>query len=210
MHTMRDPWTAPLATAAAVLGRALHDREISILSAYLDTLSQWNRKINLSGSREPEALAGHVLDCLSLVPHLPGDAKRLVDVGSGAGLPGAVLAAVCPELEVTALEPVHKKHAFLATVRRELGLANLHPLARRVEAHRSASGFALYDVAVSRATFALPDWLEIGGTLVHESGRVLAMEGSEQNVLPAGASRHAYEIPGSDRRRAIIVSGPRG
>lgn len=207
---MRDPWRSPLATAAAVLGRVLSNEEIAILSAYLETLSRWNRKINLSGSREPEALAGHVLDCLALVPHLPLGVGRLVDVGSGAGLPGAVLAAVCPALEVTALEPVHKKHAFLATVRRELGLANLHPLAQRVEAHRSAAGFAPFDVAVSRATFALPDWLEIGGTLVHEGGRVLAMEGSEQNALPAGASRHAYEIPGSDRRRAIIVSGPRG
>jgi 16S rRNA (guanine527-N7)-methyltransferase len=207
---MREPWTAPLAAAAAVLGTALEDRELDLLSAYLELLSRWNRKINLSGSREPEALAGHVLDCLALVPHVPGSAGRLVDVGSGAGLPGAVLAVVCPALEVTALEPVHKKHAFLATVRRELGLANLHPLAQRVEAHRGTAGFVPYDVAVSRATFALPDWLEMGGSLVHEGGRVLAMEGSEQNALPAGASRHPYEIPGSDRRRAIIVRGLQG
>lgn len=201
---MREPWTAYLRAAAAVLGRSLDDREIGGLSAYLELLSRWNRAINLSGSREPEALAGHVLDCLALVPHLPGSGRRLVDVGSGAGLPGAVLAVVCPALEVTALEPVHKKHAFLATVRRELALPNLHPLAQRVEAHRGAAGFAPYDIAVSRATFALPDWLEIGSSLVHAGGLVLAMEGSEQNELPPGASRHPYEIPGSDRRRAII------
>jgi 16S rRNA (guanine527-N7)-methyltransferase len=207
---MRETWTAFLATAGAVLGRGLEHREVEALSGYLELLARWNRKINLSGSREPEALAGHVLDCLALVPHLPAGAGRLVDVGSGAGLPGAVLAVVCPALAVTALEPVNKKHAFLATIRRELGLANFHPLAQRVEAHRGAAGFAPYDVAVSRATFALPDWLEIGASLVHESGLVLAMEGSEQNELPAGASRHRYELPGSDRRRAIVAWKPRG
>jgi 16S rRNA (guanine527-N7)-methyltransferase len=201
---MHESWTSLLAPGAAVLGRGLDERELRALAAYLELLARWNSKINLSGSREPGALAGHVLDCLALVPHLPAGAGRLVDVGSGAGLPGAVLAVVCPALEVTALEPVHKKHAFLATVRRELGLANLHPLAQRVEAHRGAAGFAPYDVAVSRATFALTEWLEIGGSLVHEGGLVLAMEGSEQNELPAAASRHPYEIPGSDRRRAII------
>jgi 16S rRNA (guanine527-N7)-methyltransferase len=207
---MRESWTALLAPGAAVLGRELGERERGGLAAYLELLSRWNAKINLSGSREPEALAGHVLDCLALVPHLPGSALRLVDVGSGAGLPGAVLAIVCPALAVTALEPVHKKHAFLATVRRELGLANLQPLAQRVEAHRGAAGFALYDVAVSRATFALTDWLEIGRSLVHAEGIVLAMEGSEQNELPASASRHPYEIPGSDRRRAIIKRAAQG
>jgi 16S rRNA (guanine527-N7)-methyltransferase len=207
---MRETWTAFLGAAGAVLGRGLEHREVEALSGYLELLERWNRKINLSGSREPEALAGHVLDCLALVPHLDAGAGRLVDVGSGAGLPGAVLAVVCPALAVTALEPVHKKHAFLATIRRELGLANFHPLAQRVEAHRGAAGFAPYDVAVSRATFALPEWLEIGASLVHESGLVLAMEGSEQNKLPAGASRHRYELPGSDRRRAIVAWKPRG
>jgi 16S rRNA (guanine527-N7)-methyltransferase len=207
---MREPWAAFLGAAGALLGRALEDRELGALSEYLELLARWNRKINLSGSKEPEALAGHVLDCLALVPHLPGGAGRLVDVGSGAGLPGAVLAVVCPALAVTALEPVHKKHAFLATVRRELGLASFLPLAQRVEAHRGAAGFAPYDVAVSRATFALPEWLETGASLVHGSGLVLAMEGSEQNELPPGASRHPYEIPGSDRRRAIVAWKPRG
>ncbi len=207
---MREPWAASLGAAATVLGRALADREIDTLAGYLELLSRWNRKINLSGSREPEALAGHVLDCLALVPHLPGGAGLLVDVGSGAGLPGAVLAVACPGWVVTALEPVHKKHAFLATVRRELGLTNLHPLAQRVEAHRGVAGFVPYDVAVSRATFALPEWLQTGGSLVHDGGLVLAMEGSAHNELPPGASRHPYEIPGSDRRRAIIAWKPRG
>jgi 16S rRNA (guanine527-N7)-methyltransferase len=205
---MRDIWTSHLSGAAAVLGRGLDTQELGLLSGYLALLSRWNQKINLSGSREPEALAGHVLDCLALVPHLPESARRLIDVGSGAGLPGAILAAVRPALQVAALEPVHKKHAFLATVRRELGLANFHPLAQRVEDHRQAPGFAPYDVAVSRATFALPDWLAVGGSLVRDGGRVLAMEGIEQHELPAGASRHAYELPGSDRRRAIIVWEP--
>lgn len=203
-----DPWHALLDVAAPVLGRALSVSEISMLSSYLELLSRWNRRINLSGSREPGALAGHVLDCLALLPYIPERAGRAVDVGSGAGLPGAVVAAIRPALQVTALEPVHKKHAFLATVRRELGLENLHPLPQRVESHRQAPGFSPYDVAMSRATFSLPDWLACGRSLVHDHGAVLGMEGAEQHPLPAGAVRCSYEIPGSNRRRAIIALRP--
>jgi 16S rRNA (guanine527-N7)-methyltransferase len=205
---MRERWQDLLSGAAAVLGGPLDPGVLDGLAAYLELLSKWNARINLSGSREPEALAGHVLDCLGVVPHVPADAKRLVDVGSGAGLPGAILAIVRPALAVTALEPVHKKHAFLAAVRRELGVNNLQAFAERVEAHREAAGFVVYDVAVSRATFALPEWLACGRTLVRAGGVVLAMEGSEQHALPAGATRHPYEIPGSDRRRAIIAWQP--
>lgn len=205
---MRERWQDLLSGAAAVAGGPLDPGVVDKLAAYLELLARWNARINLSGSREPEALAGHVLDCLGVVPHVPADAKRLVDVGSGAGLPGAILAIVRPGLAVTALEPVHKKHAFLAAVRRELAVANLQALAERVEAHREAAGFVGYDVAVSRATFAVPEWLACGRTLVRPGGVVLAMEGSEQHALPAGATRHPYEIPGSDRRRAIIVWQP--
>lgn len=201
----RDSWRALLTVAEPVLGRAVSQSEITILSSYLELLARWNRRINLSGSREPEALAGHVLDCLALLPHLPEHATRAVDVGSGAGLPGAVVAMMRPALQVTALEPVHKKHAFLATVRRELGLDNLHPLPQRVDDHRQSSGLLAYDAAMSRATFALPAWLACGCSLVNEHGIVLGMEGSEQHSLPAGAVRHPYQIPGSDRRRSIIV-----
>jgi 16S rRNA (guanine527-N7)-methyltransferase len=204
---MRD-WRDLLRGASAVLGGPVDAGVVDKLAAYLELLSRWNARINLSGSREPEALAGHVLDCLGVVPHVPADAQRLVDVGSGAGLPGAIVAIVRPGLAVTALEPVHKKHAFLAAVRRELGVSNLQALAERVEAHREAAGFVAYDVAVSRATFAVPEWLACGRTLVRAGGVVLAMEGSEQHALPPGATRHPYEIPGSDRRRAIIVWQP--
>lgn len=202
---MLERWNDLLSGAAEVLGGPLDPGVLDGLAAYLELLSKWNARINLSGSREPEALAGHVLDCLGVVPHVPADAKRLVDVGSGAGLPGAILAIARPGLAVTALEPVHKKHAFLAAVRRELGVNNLQAFAERVEVHREAAGFVGYDVAVSRATFAVPEWLACGRTLVRASGVVLAMEGSEQHALPAGATRHPYEIPGSDRRRAIIA-----
>ena len=205
---MLERWQDLLSGAAEVLGGPLDPGVLDGLAAYLELLSKWNARINLSGSREPEALAGHVLDCLGVVPHVPADAKRLVDVGSGAGLPGASLAIARPGLAVTALEPVHKKHAFLAAVRRELGVNNLQAFAERVEVHRAAAGFVAYDVAVSRATFAVPEWLACGRTLVRAGGVVLAMEGSEQHALPAGATRHPYEIPGSDRRRAIIAWQP--
>jgi 16S rRNA G527 N7-methylase RsmG len=93
---------------------------------------------------------------------------------------------------------VHKKHAFLQHVRRTLA-PNLHPIAERVEDHAHHD----YDLAVSRATFALLDWLALGRTLVHPGGIVLGMEGADQIDLPPGASRHPYAL--ADRTRAIIV-----
>ncbi|WP_428268435.1 16S rRNA (guanine(527)-N(7))-methyltransferase RsmG [Haliangium sp.] len=195
-------WQDLLSPASALLGGAPNPEELARLAGYLALIEKWNRKINLTGSRDPHALAEHVLDCLALIPHLPAEAQRGIDVGSGAGLPGVVLAIMRPSVELTALEPIHKKHAFLNTVRRELGLTNLLPQCQRIEVHRHEPG---YDFAVSRATFALPAWLEQGRALVRVGGRVLGMEGSEQHDLPGDARRCPYQVPGTDRRRAIIV-----
>ncbi|ACY19353.1 16S rRNA (guanine(527)-N(7))-methyltransferase RsmG [Haliangium ochraceum] len=202
---MSERWLSYLGAADATAGRALSEPERGALCAYLELLAKWNRKINLTGSREPEALAAHVVDCLALLRHIPADAVQAVDVGSGAGLPGAVVAALMPGLEVTALEPIHKKHAFLSAVRRELGLDNLRPLAQRAEEHRDRAGFTAFDLAMSRATLALPAWLKLGQSMVRPGGRVLGMEGLEQFELPEGASRHPYELREGSRQRAIVV-----
>ncbi|HKE17550.1 MAG TPA: 16S rRNA (guanine(527)-N(7))-methyltransferase RsmG [Kofleriaceae bacterium] len=171
---------------------------------YLILLSKWTATTNLvATSTSPRDLVVHHLaDCLALIPHL-GSARRVVDVGSGGGLPGVVLAIARPAIEVTALEPVHKKHAFLATARRELALTNLHPLPERDDDHRERPDFSPYDVAVSRAVFALGDWLARGLHLVHSAGLVLAMEGRDRQVLPPRAIRHPYRL--TDRDRAIIA-----
>lgn len=202
--------TASAAGAAPAAGASsdatLDDATLARLEQYLALLDKWNRHINLSGSREHDALVAHVADCLAVVPHLPSNAARALDVGSGAGLPGAIVAIVRPSLVVTAIEPVHKKHAFLATVARELQLPNFEPLPVRLEQLEVATG---YDVVMSRATFALPTWLELARGAVRSGGLIIGMEGSEQHALPPQAQRYPYSLPaasGPARTRAIVVA----
>jgi 16S rRNA (guanine527-N7)-methyltransferase len=175
------------------------------LVKYLTLLYKWTAVTNLvATSTTPRDLVTlHLADCLALLPHL-GDAHRIIDVGAGGGLPAIVLAVARPALSVTALEPVHKKHAFLATARRELHLANLVPLAERDDQHRRRPDFRPYDLAVSRAVFAPTDWLTRAVDLVIPAGRILAMEGKDRIDLPPGAMRHPYHL--ADRSRAIITA----
>lgn len=176
------------------------------IRCYLELLLKWNQRINLTGTRDARVIAmHHVLDSLAVAPHVPSRARRAIDVGSGAGLPGALVAIVRPELELTALEPIHKKHAFLSTVRRELALTNLRPVSERLEQHVQAPVFRAYDIAMSRATFSVPEWLERARPLVGAGGLILAMEGAERHALPPETTRHPYQLRGApDRTRAIL------
>lgn len=187
------------------LGVEVDAEAVRRLVAYLELLGKWSRRINLvAGGTEREWAERHVVDSLAVLPHLARGVVRLIDVGSGAGLPGAVLAMARPDLSVTSLEPIHKKHAFQSAVKRELGLGNFVPLAERVEQHCAGAAEApQYDVAVSRATFAVEEWLRRGAELVCSGGRVVAMEGKPLEALPAGVSRHPYNLGG--RARAILV-----
>jgi 16S rRNA (guanine527-N7)-methyltransferase len=168
------------------------------LDRFAEELLRWNQRINLTAARTPDDATRHIRDCAALVEQVPADARRLVDVGSGGGLPAAVIALLRPDITVTALEPVHKKLAFLQHIRRVLA-PNLEPRAERLEDHVERG----YDVATSRATFALPEWLARGRALVRPGGLVLGMEGADPIDLPAGATRHPYDL--DDRTRAIIV-----
>lgn len=192
-----------VASEAARLDVDLSGDALRHFDKYLDLLNKWSATTNIVGTGDREELARmHIADCLALVPHL-GDAARVVDVGSGAGLPGAVLAIARPALEVTTLEPIHKKNAFVSTVRRELGLANLHPLPERDVVHRERSDFRPYDLATSRAVWSIDEWLERAAALVRPGGRVLAMEGRDQGALPPGARRAPYNLV--DRTRAVVL-----
>src|SRR5665647_1108318 len=138
------------------------DREIAVkLSRFNDLFSKWNARINLSSARSPSDVDDHILDSLHLVPHLT-ELERVIDVGSGGGFP-VVVAAICsPAINFVALEPVHKKHAFLRTAARELSLVNLEAFAARAEDHDVHD----YDAATSRATFDLLEWFALGLSLV--------------------------------------------
>jgi 16S rRNA (guanine527-N7)-methyltransferase len=166
------------------------------LRRFVELFVRWNGSINLSAARTVDDVTLQVVDCLALLPYVEG--PRVLDVGSGGGLPGLVLAVSMPEIQVLSLEPVHKKAAFQSTAIRELGLKNAVVQARRVDP-ASDTGF---DTAVSRATFDLTEWLELGLRLVRDGGVVLGMEGKEQHSLPPGAERIRYEH--GDRTRAVI------
>jgi 16S rRNA (guanine527-N7)-methyltransferase len=174
------------------------------LNDFADLFRKWNRRINLSGARSEHELDEHIVDCLHLVPHLLAIAERhlsprFLDVGSGGGLPAAVVAICMPDAHITALEPVHKKHAFLRTIARQLGLANFEPRAERLEDH----GGRDYAAAMSRATLDLREWLLLGVGRVEPGGIAFGFEAVPRNDLPPGTHRHPYTHFG--KSRAIVA-----
>jgi 16S rRNA (guanine527-N7)-methyltransferase len=175
------------------------------LSAFSALFHKWNQRINLSASRDEAEIDAHIADCLHLIPLLRDAvaASRLqpppvLDVGAGGGLPAVVVAICIPDVHVTALEPVHKKHAFLRTAARELALGNLTPLAERLEAHSRRN----YAAATSRATLDLRAWLLLGLDRIEPGGTVFGFEATPRDDLPGGTTRHSYLHQG--RQRAIV------
>jgi 16S rRNA (guanine527-N7)-methyltransferase len=169
------------------------------LSAFVVLFEKWNRSINLSAASTHAEIVEHLVDSLHVVRHLTG-LPRVLDVGSGGGFP-VVVAAIClPSTSFTSLEPVHKKHAFLRTAARELELANLDPLAERLEDHVHVD----YDAAMSRATFDLADWLALGIRHVRAGGIVLGFEAVTRYDLPESVERYPYEL--GHKQRAIVLA----
>ncbi len=168
---------------------------------YIQVLLFWNRRINLTAIRDPEGIrATHFGDSLAAAAHVSAETRTLIDVGSGAGFPGAVIALARPDVAVTLVESNHKKAAFLEALRREVPIPNIRVVADRVETITDR-----FDVATSRATFHLPEWLSIGAKLVRPGGLVLGFEGSQATDLPPEARRIPY-APG----RSVILYVPRG
>jgi 16S rRNA (guanine527-N7)-methyltransferase len=175
------------------------------LADFAALFHKWNQRINLSAARDEAEIESHIADCLHLVPLLRAAVATsrlqpapVLDVGAGGGLPAVVIAICVPDAHVTALEPVHKKHAFLRTAARELAIANLTPLAERLEAHPRRN----YAAATSRATLDLRDWLLLGLDRIEPGGTVFGFEATPRDDLPSGTARHPYLHQG--RRRAIV------
>jgi 16S rRNA (guanine527-N7)-methyltransferase len=180
--------TALLADGIADLGIGVPPETQSRLLQYLALIQKWNRVHNLTALREPETmLVRHVLDSLSILPHITG--PRVADVGSGAGLPGIPLALARPECRVVLIESIHKKAVFLQQARIELKLENIEVVAERVEHYHPV---AFFDSVVSRAFSDLGDFVRLAGHLCATGdggGRLLAMKGlyphEELTQLPA-------------------------
>jgi 16S rRNA (guanine527-N7)-methyltransferase len=203
-----------LADGVCDLGLDLSGAQLGKLLDYVALLSKWNAVYNLTAIRDPrQMLIQHILDSLSIVPHLATrGASSVLDVGSGGGLPGIVLAIVLPDWTVTVNDIVHKKTAFQAQAKAELGLVNLSVVTGRVETLQPGAEVpAKFDVIVSRAFAELADFVTLARHLVAEQGAIWAMKGvrpdGEIERLPAGA--HVEQIirlnvPSLDAERHLI------
>lgn len=158
----------------AAMSLELPEGAADTLAAYLELIAKWNRVHNLTAVRETDQMVIlHVLDSLSLLPHLEG-VKTLLDVGSGAGLPGIPIAIARPDIAVTLLDSSHKKAAFLAQAKTELALANVSVACERVEGWKAERPF---DAVVSRAFADLVDFVDQAQHLVAPGGMLIAMKG---------------------------------
>ncbi len=178
------------------------------LLQYLDLLAHWNQAFSLSGVRDPnEMVARHVLDSLAVAPWL--DTESLLDAGTGAGLPGVPLAILCPRLEVTLLDSAGKKIRFLRHVRRELGLANIHPLQSRLESYSPAE---YTPCIISRAFSGLGRYAAAARHLLGPDSRLMAMKGrcpaEEIARLPGWIRVDRVEklcVPGLHEQRHLVM-----
>ncbi len=192
----------------AALGLELRAEALAKLERYLDLLEKWNRVYNLTAIRDRERMVTHhLLDSAAILPHVTG--PRVLDVGSGAGLPGIPLAIANPGLQVTLLDANHKKVAFLRQAVAELGLANA-----TVESERVASWptSARFETIVSRAFADLGEFVAASGRLLAPGGTIAAMKG----VYPAEEIERmppAFQVvkvvklavPGLDAERHLVM-----
>ena len=201
----------PLRRGLLALGVGLSDAQIERLERYLALLEKWNRVYNLTAIREPERMVTHhLLDSLAILPHVRG--PRVLDVGSGAGLPGIPLAIASPALAVTLLDSSHKKAAFLQQAVAELQLANATVVTARVESWQTDTR---YDAIVSRAFADLGDFASAAARLLAPGGTIAAMKGvhphDEIERLPAGFRVHEVlklDVPLLDAERHLVLVEP--
>lgn len=170
-----------LAAGIAEMGLQVSPERQQSLLDYLALLAKWNKVYNLTAVRDPlEMVTLHLLDSLSVLSYIDG--KSLLDVGSGGGLPGIVLAICLPDLQVTTIDTVQKKAIFMRQVKGELGLGNLQVVNARVEEYEAEP----FELIISRAFSDLDLFMALSQHLLAEGGCWLAMKGvSPQQDLEA-------------------------
>jgi 16S rRNA (guanine527-N7)-methyltransferase len=200
-----------LAGGLADMGLDLDVAMRSRLLKYVSLMQKWNKVYNLTAVREPgKMVTQHLLDSLAVLPHITG--HRVIDVGTGPGLPGIPLALASPALEVTLLDSSHKKTSFLRQACLELGLNNVTVVCERVEVWRPEEK---YDVVISRAFSDLAEFASLALHLCRDTGRMLAMKGvyphEELTRLPATVVLQGVEplkVPGLDAERHLVLLRP--
>ncbi len=205
---------AILADGLRTLGLDVGAATQARLLDYLALLTKWNRTFNLTAIREPgRMVTHHLLDSLAVLPYFPkAPALSVLDVGSGAGLPGIPIALTRPHWRLMLLDSSGKKAAFLRQAAGELALANIDVVAMRVEDYRPALRF---DAAIARAYADLATFVETTSRLVTASGRLLAMKGAYPEEELQRVASHIrvlgvpkLEIPGLDAERHLVIMAP--
>jgi 16S rRNA (guanine527-N7)-methyltransferase len=214
---MSDARLQALLAGSGRLGLELQGDAAARLLAYLDLLQRWNATYNLTSVRDPDQmLTQHLLDCLAVVAPmrrmLGGDPARVLDVGSGGGLPGVVLAAMCPTSKVICVDTVGKKAAFVRQAAMELGLPNLEGEHARVEKLRAPA----FDLVTSRAFASLADFVSLTRQHLAAGGAWMAMKGkppeAEMAALPPDIEMFHVEhldVPGLAAERCLVWMRPR-
>ncbi|MBW9335790.1 16S rRNA (guanine(527)-N(7))-methyltransferase RsmG [Herbaspirillum aquaticum] len=204
--------TRTLEEGAKSMGLALSAAQIDKLMAYQALLAKWNKVYNLTALRDPaQMVTHHLLDSLSAVSAFAG-AQRVLDVGAGGGLPGIVLAIWAaeaqPQMQITLVDTVSKKTAFLNQVKAQLHLGNVSVLHARVE---QLPVEQQYDVITSRAFAELKDFVTWSNHLLQQGGKYIALKGvlpqEEIDRLPAGwkvQQVQPLQVPGLDAERHLI------
>ncbi|ESP91584.1 MULTISPECIES: 16S rRNA (guanine(527)-N(7))-methyltransferase RsmG [Pseudoalteromonas] len=197
------------------LNALLAETEISLtenqkqqLVDYVGLLDKWNKAYNLTSVRDPkEMMVKHILDSLVVAPHLTG--KHYIDVGTGPGLPGIVLAIALPDTEFVLLDSLGKRVRFLTQVKHALGLKNVTPVQSRVEEYQPS---VKLDGVLSRAFASLQDMVQWCTHLIDSSGRFVALKGmypqDELNSLPEGISLEqniTLQVPNLEGERHLII-----
>ena len=208
----RAALAAQLEKGISALSLTLSQAQVAKLLDYLALLAKWNAVYNLTAVRDPaQMVVQHLLDSLAAVPAFAG-ANRVLDVGSGGGLPGMVLAIwaqeAAPGMRLDMIDTVHKKTAFLTQVKAELGLTNVTVHTGRVEVFQVTP---LYDVITSRAFADLSDFVHWAGHLLAPGGRFIAMKGvassEETDRLPTAwrvERKQPLHVPGLDAERHLV------
>ncbi|MDP2416718.1 MAG: 16S rRNA (guanine(527)-N(7))-methyltransferase RsmG [Hydrogenophaga sp.] len=207
-----------LLSGLQALGLSLSEAQVALLLDYLALLQKWNKVYNLTAVRDPaEMMTHHLLDSLSAIPPLlrqtGGQPIRLLDVGSGGGLPGVVIAITCPQIQVSCVDTVGKKAAFIQQAAATLKLPNLRGVHARVESLKAEEGGGS-DVICSRAFASLLDFVSWSRPALKPGAVWMAMKGKHpteellalQNAAPWADVFHVepLQVPGLEAERCIV------